>query len=85
MATVKTRIQAMDDFQVIRYFKAFSEQLLAGSSTSFDAIKGGDSRVGARGGRVATGRNLDAYASRTVSGAGRRGSDVAQHPAAPGR
>lgn len=41
MATVKTRIQAMDDFQVIRYFKAFSEQLLAGSSTSFDAIKGG--------------------------------------------
>jgi hypothetical protein len=41
MASVKERVRAMDDFQVVRFFEAFGQQLLAGSVTSFDAIKKG--------------------------------------------
>ena len=41
MARTRDRIQAMDDFQVVRFFEAFVQQLLAGSSTTFDAIKSG--------------------------------------------
>lgn len=41
MASVKERVQAMDDFQVVRFFEAFSEQLLAGSNTPLEAIKSG--------------------------------------------
>ena len=41
MATVRERIQAMDDFQVVRFFEAFGEQLLSGSRTSLDDVKSG--------------------------------------------
>jgi hypothetical protein len=40
MTHAKEKIQAMDDFQVVRFFEAFAQQLAAGTQTSFDAIKG---------------------------------------------
>lgn len=41
MTSVKARVQAMDNFQVVRYFEAFGQHLLAGLNTSFEEIKDG--------------------------------------------
>jgi hypothetical protein len=41
MASVKERVRAMDEFQVVRCFEAFSQQVLAGARTPLDAIKEG--------------------------------------------
>jgi hypothetical protein len=41
MATVKERLTAMDDFQVVRFFEAFAQQLMASSRTSFEAVQEG--------------------------------------------
>jgi hypothetical protein len=40
MTHAKEKIQAMDDFQVVRFFEAFAQQLVVGTQTPFDAIKG---------------------------------------------
>ena len=40
MTHAKEKIQAMDDFQVVRFFEAFAQQLAVGTQTPFDAIKG---------------------------------------------
>ena len=40
MTHAKEKIQAMDDFQVVRFFEAFAQQLVEGTQTSLDAIKG---------------------------------------------
>ena len=40
MTAAKETIQAMDDFQVVRFFEAFAQQLVVGTETPFDAIKG---------------------------------------------
>jgi hypothetical protein len=39
MADLKERLRTMDDFQVVRFFEAFGQQLVADAHTSFDDIK----------------------------------------------
>jgi hypothetical protein len=41
MASVSERVRAMDEFQVVRCFEAFSQQLIAGSRTPLDTMKKG--------------------------------------------
>lgn len=41
MATIKDRIEKMDDFQVVRFFEYFGEQVFEGSTASLDQIKDG--------------------------------------------
>ena len=41
MSKVLDRIQLMDDFQVVRFFEAFTHQLMASSDTPFEAIRAG--------------------------------------------
>ena len=41
MSTVSDRIAAMDNFQIVRFFEAFAQQLMASSDTPFDAVTAG--------------------------------------------
>lgn len=41
MATIKGRIESMDDFQVVRFFEYFGEQVFEGSTASLEQIKAG--------------------------------------------
>lgn len=41
MATIKDRIEKMDDFQVVRFFEYFGQQVFEGSTASLDEIKDG--------------------------------------------
>ncbi len=41
MTNLKERIQALDDFQIVRFFEHFSHQLVAGANVTLDQIKKG--------------------------------------------
>jgi len=41
MATAKERLAGMDDFQIVRVFEAFAQQLMASSTISFPAVQAG--------------------------------------------
>jgi hypothetical protein len=41
MATIKDRIEKMDDFQVVRFFEYFGQEVIEGSTASLDQIKSG--------------------------------------------
>jgi hypothetical protein len=41
MGRANERLAAMDDFQVVRFFDAFAQQLLASSDTPFDTVREG--------------------------------------------
>lgn len=41
MATIKDRIEKMDDFQVVRFFEYFGQQVFEGSTASLEQIKNG--------------------------------------------
>jgi hypothetical protein len=41
VATIKDQIEKMDDFQVVRFFEFFGQQVFEGSTASLDQIKDG--------------------------------------------